>query len=55
MMDPGQGDTSGGRSPWLLAADHACPAFATLHGSAGQPLQAENFVEKVLKPISEKK
>lgn len=27
MMDRGQGNTSGGRSPWLLAASYACPDF----------------------------
>lgn len=51
MMDRGQGNTSGGRSPWLLAADNACPEFAPRHGMTAQPLQTENFVEKVLKPI----
>ncbi|MBL0209276.1 MAG: hypothetical protein IPP84_15475 [Propionivibrio sp.] len=28
MMDRGQGNTSGGRAPWLLAADHACPRLS---------------------------
>jgi hypothetical protein len=50
MMDRGQGNRSGGRSPWLFAADNACPEFAPRHGSTAQPLQTENFVEKVLKP-----
>lgn len=50
MMDRGQGYTSGGRAPWLLAADNACPPFAPRHGATAQPLQTENFVEKVLKP-----
>lgn len=50
MMDRGQGNTSGGRAPWLLAADNACPEFAPRHGATAQQLQTENFVEKVLKP-----
>lgn len=54
MMDRGQGNRSGGRSPWLLAADHACPEFAPLHGATAQPYQTLNFVEKVLKPKVEK-
>lgn len=54
MMDRGQGDTSGGRSPWLLAADNACPGFAPRHGATAQPLQTENFVERVLRPKLEK-
>jgi hypothetical protein len=54
MMDRGQGNRSGGRSPWLLAADNACPAFASRHGSTAQINQTEKFVEKVLNPILEK-
>lgn len=61
MMDRGQGNSSGGRSPWLLAADHACPSFFTNpnippngHGSAAQRHQTEDFVEKILKPKLEK-
>lgn len=50
MMDRGQGNTSGGRAPWLLAADNACPPFSSRHGATAQSLQTENFVEKVLKP-----
>lgn len=49
MMDRGQGDISGGRSPWLFAARTACPAFSARPG--GQPFkgyQTRNFVEKVL-------
>ena len=53
MMDRGQGDKGTGRSPWLFAADNACPEFAPRHGSTAQPLQTENFVEKTLKPIRE--
>jgi hypothetical protein len=53
MMDRGQGDRNSGRSPWLLAADNACPEFAPRHGSTAQPLQTENFIEKVLKPSLE--
>jgi hypothetical protein len=49
MIDRGQGSTSGGRSPWLLAASNACPAFPGLH--AFQRNQTARFVEKVLFPI----
>ena len=51
MVDRGQGDKSGGRSPWLLAANTACPAFPA--DSGGHPVQADqtrNFVTKVLRP-----
>ncbi|WCM90224.1 hypothetical protein [Acidovorax sp. NCPPB 3576] len=54
MVDWAQGIRLGGRSPWLLAANNACPEFAPRHGSSAQPRQASNFVQKVLKP-SEKK
>lgn len=62
MMDPGQGATGGGRSPWLMAADNACPTFQRNplrpleagHGASAQSNQTEDFVEKVLKPILEK-
>jgi hypothetical protein len=50
MMDRGQGNTSGGRSPWLLAERHACPSFPTTPG--GQPFKmrtTRNFVEQVLR------
>lgn len=57
MMDRGQGNTSGGRSPWLLAADSACPRFgsdepkiAGLPGFSQQQGQTRKFVVKVLKP-----
>ena len=61
MMDRGQGNNSGGRSPWLFAADNACPSFfinpnlpPNGRGSAAQRHQTEDFVEKILKPILEK-
>ena len=61
MMDRGQGNNSGGRSPWLMAADHACPDFhrfpnpvVVMPGSSAQVRQAEDFVEKVLKPKLDK-
>lgn len=61
MMDRGQGARGGGRSPWLLAADNACPDFhrypnpaVVISGSSAQPRQAQDFIEKVLKPIQEK-
>lgn len=51
MMDRGQGNRSGGRSPWLLAADNACPEFP-LDGSrqSYQGNQTRHFVVSVLKP-----
>lgn len=54
MMDRGQGNTNSGRSPWLFAADNACPAFIATHGASGQPGQTELFTAKVLKPSLEK-
>lgn len=55
MMDLGQGDIGGGRSPWLLAARSACPAFPVAPG--GQSVQSDqtrNFVVKILKPVDNK-
>ena len=49
MIDRGRGVTAGGRSPWLLAARMACPAFPGQH--ANQSGQAARFVEKVLAPV----
>jgi hypothetical protein len=49
MLDRGQGSTTGGRSPWLLAASTACPAFPGQH--AEQANQTARFVEKVLSPV----
>lgn len=61
MMDRGQGDTSGGRSPWLVAPNNACPSFHRNpnlpldgHGSSAQSRQTQDFVEKILKPKQEK-
>lgn len=50
MMDRGQGNDAGGRSPWLIAANTSCPLFSRSHGSTAQINQTETFVEKVLKP-----
>jgi hypothetical protein len=60
MMDRGQGNDSGGRAPWLFAAENACPGFARnplrplLSGqaAAAQIHQTQDFVEKVLEPTS---
>lgn len=49
MVDWAQGSQAGGRSPWLFAANTACPEFADKHGSSAQPYQTVHFVEKVLK------
>jgi hypothetical protein len=57
MMDRGQGNTSGGRSPWLAAAGNACPRFGSekpkisgLPGFSQQSGQTRTFVVKVLRP-----
>lgn len=59
MFDWGQGARGGGRSPWLLAADNACPTFDSRivrpkhersHGASDQTRQTSDFVEAVLKP-----
>ncbi len=62
MMDPGQGETGGGRSPWLQAAGYACPGFTgdgrRTYGLPGamslQINQTIRFVGKVLKPSQAK-
>lgn len=58
MIDRGQGSESGGRSPWLFAADNACPMFGPeqvgVPRSFYQPPQTRDFVERILKPIREK-
>jgi hypothetical protein len=62
MIDRGQGDRSGGRSPWLFAANNACPGFQRNpnlpiqpgRGASAQLHQTEDFVETILKPILEK-
>lgn len=55
MVDPQQGNTSGGRSPWLLAASYACPGFGPSNardpGAAYQQDQTRQFVVKVLHPV----
>lgn len=61
MVDLAQGSRAGQRSPWLFAADNACPGFqwnsnfpVTRNnggGSSQQPGQTITFVEKVLKPF----
>ena len=53
MMDRGQGDISGGRAPWLLAANNSCPLFARNHGASAQPGQARLFASSILKPLAE--
>ena len=60
MVDWAQGSRAGGRSPWLLAANSACPDFyrnyqglmaeQRRHASSAQDYQTLDFVEKVLKP-----
>jgi hypothetical protein len=55
MMDRGQGNKSGGRAPWLMAARTACPRFSVDPGGQTHQIdQTRKFVEKVLHPIQEK-
>lgn len=50
MFDAGQGNTSGGRSPWLFATYNACPAFPKPNGTNPRQIgQTRVFVEKVLR------
>jgi hypothetical protein len=57
MMDRGQGNNSGGRAPWLYAADHACPSFngnpSNGGGASAQAGQTRRFVTQVIKPSPE--
>lgn len=57
MYDWAQGSRAGFRSPWLFAADNACPAFRgskdpknRAPAASTQPYQTLDFVEKVLRP-----
>lgn len=62
MVDWAQGDRSGGRLPWLLAANRACPGFQRNplrpippgQGSTAQLGQTLDFVQKVLKSSLER-
>ncbi len=53
MMDAGQGNVSGGRSPWLYAQQNACPEFPTIGGADARRRRSSqinrNFVESILK------
>ena len=54
MMDPGQGSQAGFRSPWLYAAEMACPKFSQIGPSDTRPgrtlHEALDFLVKVLVP-----
>lgn len=50
FYDSAQGDTSGGRAPWLWATSNACPSFGSAPAFGSQPNQTAVFVEKVLRP-----
>ncbi len=60
MMDYAQGSNAGNRSPWLFAANNACPTFQRnsldqpKNGSSAQLWQTVYFVEQVLIPKQEK-
>jgi hypothetical protein len=43
MIDMGQGATEGGRKPWLVAYNNACPRFESEH------TKAQEFVSRALK------
>ena len=47
MVDRAQGSSAGQRSPWLFAADNACPKFQSKTSQTGQ---TRKFVTEVLKP-----
>jgi hypothetical protein len=58
MMDRGQGNNSGGRSPWLFAVDNACPNFrpsdvAGISATVYRHGQTRKFVAKVVQPSLE--
>jgi hypothetical protein len=57
MFDWAQGSRANQRSPWLLAANNACPDFHRNYpspipggGAPAQPSQTLQFVERVLRP-----
>ncbi|NHZ83791.1 hypothetical protein F2P44_31660 [Massilia sp. CCM 8695] len=50
FFDSSQGDTSGGRAPWLWATNNACPSFGSPPAFGNQSNKAAIFVEKVLSP-----
>ncbi|MEO8080325.1 MAG: hypothetical protein ABI641_07335 [Caldimonas sp.] len=53
MLERGQGSRAGGRSPWLLAVQNACPPFANEPGVSrrGRTLnETLSFIVKVLHP-----
>src|SRR5690606_29528976 len=59
MYDWAQGSKAGHRSPWLFAADNACPAFrrsknpkVRTPAASTQAYQTLDFVEKVLHPAN---
>ncbi len=55
MMDRAQGNTSGGRAPWLLAANNACPSFPRFERNPPIQLdQTRRFVESVIHIVQEK-
>jgi hypothetical protein len=54
MMDRRQGNNTGGRAPWLLAANYACPSYPKNGGRGDQGEQTRRFVEKTLKPSQER-
>ncbi|MES2637366.1 MAG: hypothetical protein V4605_08575 [Pseudomonadota bacterium] len=62
MMDKRQGSLEGFRSPWLFAAENACPGFSNGTSTpSGRPAydaqarQTQDFVEKVLHPAINRK
>ncbi|RYD50506.1 MAG: hypothetical protein EOP52_13995 [Sphingobacteriales bacterium] len=60
MVDWAQGSKAGGRSPWLFAAENACPEFSADFPQIEKPVrhvnrlqfyQSKRFVQKILKSV----
>lgn len=55
MMDRGQGDQAGFRSPWGFAPNNACPEFLKAPGGGAVMInRANNFINKILRPTDGK-
>jgi hypothetical protein len=50
MMDPGLGNKSNGRSPWMAAPANACPPFRKADSGPFMSERNHAFIFKVLKP-----
>lgn len=52
LVDPARGSLAGARSPWLAAANFACPEFPAKPGAVGQRHQTAMLAKKVLIPTN---